>query len=84
VSQCVAVGAYDTTASDYEQGLLLTDSGGTWAAAQAPLPTNVQLAFGQFSQGTVASVSCPSAAACVAVGNYLATSGSGGLLLTQG
>ena len=84
VSQCVAVGAYDTTASDYEQGLLLTDSGGTWAAAQAPLPANVQLAFGQFSQGAVASVSCPSATACVAVGNYVATSGSGGLLLTQG
>ena len=84
VSQCVAVGAYDTTESNYEQGLLLTDSGGTWAAAQAPLPANVQLAFGQFSQGTVASVSCPSAAACVAVGNYVATSGSGGLLLTQG
>ena len=34
VSQCVAVGAYyDTTGGEWQQGLLLTDSGGSWSAA---------------------------------------------------
>jgi hypothetical protein len=74
----------ELTAVRTRAGLLLTLADGAWTAQQAPLPANVQLAFGQFSQGTVAGVSCPSAAACIAVGNYVATSGSGGLLLTQG
>ena len=84
VSQCVAVGAYyDNSGSDYEQGLLLTDSVGSWSAASAQLPANAQTAYGMYTQGWVNGVSCPSAAQCVAVGNYLATSGSGGLLLTR-
>ena len=80
LSQCVAVGTYyDNSGSDYEQGLLLTDSDGSWSAAPAPLPANAQTA----PQFWVNGVSCPSAAQCVAVGNYSATSGSGGLLLTR-
>ena len=69
--------------SSYEQGLLLTDSVGSWSAASAPLPANGQTAYGTYTQGWVNGVSCPSAAQCVAVANYLATSGSGGLLLTR-
>lgn len=82
--QCVAVGQYfSKSGDDYDQGLLLTDSGGSWKAAQAPLPANTQKAFGTITQGWLNAVSCPPAAQCVAVGNYAATSGSGGLLLTQ-
>jgi hypothetical protein len=84
VSQCVAVGAYyDNSGSGYEQGLLLTNSEGSWSAASAPLPANAQTAYGTYTQGLVSGVSCPSAAQCVAVGNYVANSGSGGLLLTR-
>ncbi len=36
---CVAVGTYENASSDQE-GLLLTDSGGTWTAEAAPLPAN--------------------------------------------
>jgi hypothetical protein len=66
-----------------EPGLLLTDSNDSWSAASAPLPANAQTAYGTYTQGQVNGVSCPSATQCVAVGNYYATSGSGGLLLTR-
>ena len=84
LSQCVAVGRYyDKSGSGFEQGLLLTDSGGSWTAAEAPLPANALKAFSRYTQASVNAVSCPPAAQCVAVGTYDATSGSGGLLLTQ-
>ena len=83
VSQCVAVGAYyDTTGGEWQQGLLLTGSGSSWSAAQAPLPANAQIMDNTVTTGSAVAVSCPSAAQCVAVGNYTATSGSGGLLET--
>jgi hypothetical protein len=78
-SFCVAVGSYlDTSGGD--DGLLLTWSGGEWTAAQAPLPAN---AAENPATAYLDSVSCASAAFCVAVGSYADTSGNwDGMLLT--
>ena len=78
-SQCVAVGYYQDT-SGVEQGLLLTWSGSSWTAAEAPLPANADEDNGFAG---VYDLSCPSASQCVAVGEYQDTSGNDrGLLLT--
>ena len=78
-SYCVAVGRYYTPNTDTDGALLLTWTGGSWQATQAPLPGNA----GYSSYASLKSVSCPSASYCVAVGYYTDTSGLGeGLLLT--
>ena len=78
-SYCVAVGRYYTPNTDTYGALLLTWTGGSWQATQAPLPGNA----GDPSYASLKSVSCPSASYCVAVGYYTDTSGLGeGLLLT--
>jgi hypothetical protein len=58
-------------------GLLLTWSGGSWTAAQAPLPAGATAA-------TLNAVSCPSASFCAAAGHCLddASGGQDPLLLT--
>jgi hypothetical protein len=76
---CTAVGQY-TDSSGNIQGLLLTETSGTWATGvNAPLPaaaTNPQV--------TLRSVSCVSADDCAAGGWYTDGSGHGqGLLLTE-
>lgn len=59
-SQCVVVG-YDRDASGANGELLLTESGGSWTAVQAPLPAGA-------TEGVLMGVSCVSASQCVAVG----------------
>lgn len=77
-SQCVATGRYQDV-SNYMQGLLLTLSGGTWSAAEAPQPDNSN-GYGEY--GTeVFGVSCPTASDCVAVGLYPTSFTTGGPLL---
>jgi len=77
-SRCVAVGSYTDTAGN-SQGLLLTGSGSSWTATEAPLPSNAASS----PDASVSGVSCPSASQCVAVGYYQDTSGdTQGLLLT--
>ncbi len=78
---CTAVGSYDVS-SGYSQGLLLTETSGTWAAGvEAPLPATADTIAGN---GEVDSVSCASAGNCTAVGSYPDSSGySQGLLLTE-
>jgi hypothetical protein len=72
VSQCVAVGYYN----DNQDGLLLTLSGGSWTAVEAPVP-------GGGTTPHVGTVSCASVNYCVAAGIYGDSSGHGqGLLLT--
>jgi hypothetical protein len=61
-----AVGEYSDVPGGTD-GLLITRSGTTWTAAEAPMPTDV-LTPGDAS---LASVSCP--ATCVAVGFYRGT-----------
>jgi hypothetical protein len=63
---CVAVGDYDEQGGG-QDGLLLTETNGTWSASQAPLPSAGSDAY-------LSSVSCPSATSCVAVGSYWASS----------
>src|ERR1022692_1380292 len=73
-SSCVAAGSY-LGASGYTQGLLLASRGSSWTATKAPLPAGAKA-------GWLASVACPSAAVCVAAGQYYDRSGNWqGLLL---
>jgi hypothetical protein len=75
-SSCVAAGRY-TDSSGNQQALLVTGSGSSWTAAEAPLPANAG------SGADLDSVACPSASSCVAAGTYTDSSGNGqGLLVT--
>ena len=77
-SSCVAAGFY-TDSSGNRQGLLVTGSGTSWTAAEAPLPANAGPDPGVW----LGSVACPSASSCVAAGGYTDSSGNGqGLLVT--
>ena len=64
---CDAVGSYNDTAGDL-QGLMVTESSGSWASGVAPtVPADAGATL--FVQ--VLSVSCADAGDCAAVGNYL-------------
>jgi hypothetical protein len=77
---CTAVGSYDDS-SGHQQGLLWTETSGTWAAGvEASLPANANTTPAGLS--SVSSVSCASAGTCTAVGEYIDSSGhEQGLLL---
>jgi len=68
---CAAVGYYEVT-SGGQQGLLETNSGGTWTATQAPLPAN---AASPPTTARLTSVSCSAGDVCTAVGFYYDTTG---------
>ncbi len=78
---CSAVGTY-TDSLGNSQGLLLSESSGTWATgAEATLPAGASSSNAFVS---VNSVSCGSAGNCSAVGTYTDSSGNGqGLLLSE-
>jgi hypothetical protein len=63
------------------QGLLITETGGTWAAGvEAALPANAAASNGR--EAEISSVSCASPGNCSAVGTYSDSSGTTqGLLL---
>jgi hypothetical protein len=69
-SSCVAVGSY-TDSSDNEDGLLVTGSGTSWTAAEAPSPTE-----------ELSAVTCPAVTSCVAAGDYISHGYSAPLLVT--
>jgi hypothetical protein len=75
---CAAVGEYQDNSHDV-QGLLLTESSGSWTASTAALPTGADTNPGV----SLASVSCASNGNCTAVGAYSASSNAEGLLLTE-
>ena len=81
---CTAVGGY-TDGSGHSQGLLLTETSGTWATGvEASLPANANAN----PNVSLDSVSCVSAGNCTAVGNYndsydSSTVQDQGLLLTE-
>ncbi len=77
---CTAVGRYTDSAGD-EQGLLLSESAGSWATGiEATLPANA----GADPSVGLSSVSCASPGDCAAVGSYLDSSGhTQGLLLSE-
>lgn len=72
---CVAAGQY-TDASGDTDGLLVTGSGSTWTATEAPLPANADHGYSVLS-----AAACPSASSCVAVGQYSSSAGNQGLLI---
>ncbi len=69
-AQCTAAGGYVDSAS-HLQGLLLTLSGSTWTAAEAPLPANASAS----PAAQLFTVACPSAAHCAAAGVYTTSTG---------
>jgi hypothetical protein len=78
-TMCNAVGSYkDGPGQTQYAGFIVSGSGGSWTAVQAPLPDN---ASGTYS--SLSAVACPSAKHCVAVGNYIDSTGiRQGLILT--
>lgn len=76
-TSCTAVGDY-TDSSGNQQGLVLTGSGTSWAASEAPLPADASGSPG----ADLSSVSCPSASSCIATGSYLNSSGYQAFMLT--
>ncbi|HTX00802.1 MAG TPA: hypothetical protein VMD59_18620, partial [Acidimicrobiales bacterium] len=76
---CLAVGYY-LDSSSVERPLLLTDSSGSWSAAEAPYPSGAPSS----SSAELEGESCPSATACVAVGYYLDSSSHDQPLLLTG
>jgi hypothetical protein len=79
VGNCTAIGFY-TDSADGQQGLLLTQTSGSWTAVKAPLPADAAANSGP----ALYSVSCASAGNCNAIGYYADSAGGAqGLLLTQ-
>ena len=77
---CSAVGGY-VDKSGHSQGLLLAETGGTWATGvKAPLPANM----GTNPEAEITSVSCASAGNCTVVGDYADSANHfQGVLLTE-
>lgn len=72
-TSCAAVGDYADTAGN-GRAFLMTESGGSWTAAEAPVPADAA------PEATTApvdlnSVACETATACIAVGQYVDSSG---------
>src|SRR5262249_50691193 len=75
---CAAAGSY-TDSSGHDEGMLLTGSGSSWAATEAPLPADADTQPYVY----LPSISCASATACTAAGFYYSTHGYRGLLVTR-
>jgi hypothetical protein len=71
---CVAIGDY-TDSSGNQQAMLITGSGTSWTATEAPLPPNATAWRPQGSGGGLAGLACASVSACVASGDYVDSSG---------
>jgi hypothetical protein len=67
VAACTAVGSYIDTAGN-RQGMFVTERGTAWTASRSPLPAGATVPGARLS-----AVTCPQSSACVAVGEYSAT-----------
>ena len=77
---CVAVGWY-FDGTERSQGLLLTETGGTWATGvEASVPTYPDITNPDV---TLTAVSCPSVGNCSAVGTFANNLGIDGLLINS-
>lgn len=79
IAECIAVGTY-FDASGHQQGLLEYSTGSSWKAMRAPVPVDAAANPGV----TLQALACPSAARCLAVGNYTDSSGHSEGLLESG
>jgi hypothetical protein len=70
-ASCVALGDY-VDFSGYQHGIVWTLSAGSWTASPVPLPAGVETA----DDTDVPVMSCPALGSCVAVGDYLDSSGT--------
>lgn len=78
VARCVAVGSYTDSSGD-RQGMLLSWSGKSWTARQAPLPAGAAAS----PSVSLNAVSCPDSSRCTAGGSYENSAAAPlGLLLT--
>jgi hypothetical protein len=68
---CTASGQYPAPSGN--QAMALTETSGTWEAAQITLPSNAANSFGQ--NASLGGVSCTTAGNCTGAGNYIDTSG---------
>jgi hypothetical protein len=84
VGNCEAVGTYRTgSAATSDVGLLLSETGGTWTASEAPLPSTGPDAANGAPDVSLPSISCTAAGSCEAIGVYsLLNGGDAGLLLS--
>jgi Protein kinase domain len=71
---CVAAGSYWNQGSGY-QGLVETESGGTWTAATPPLPSDAAPATSVATSPSLYEIACPAADNCIAVGSYTSPGG---------
>lgn len=81
-SACVTDGTYDAKVGSQVEGeaLLLTGSGMSWKAAQAPVPPNARMD----GSPSLSQVACPSASPCLAAGAYEVAAGYQRGLLESG
>ena len=78
VGSCIAVGVYNDSGG-HRQGLLLTETGGSWAATPAPLPPGANAS----PAVELLSAACAAPGICIAAGDYLDSGGKGqGVLLS--
>jgi hypothetical protein len=81
--ECVAVGEDADYASGNHDGLLVTESGGTWGAGVAPpLPADAAPTSDVYIDD-IDAVSCPATGSCTAIGTYQGAHSSEMLLLDQ-
>jgi outer membrane protein OmpA-like peptidoglycan-associated protein len=70
---CVAVGQYDDdVTTEYPEGLIETETAGTWSAQRAPLPADARA---NEPDVQLNDLSCSSSTSCVAVGTYVTALG---------
>jgi hypothetical protein len=79
VGSCVAAGTYEDSAGNI-QGLLLTQNGGAWVAARAPIS-----GLNAYSDPDLqpSAISCTGVGNCVVVGSYNGLGQEQGLILTD-
>jgi hypothetical protein len=76
---CVAVGNYGDSNENNVMPLLEIFDGGTWTAAEGPVPTDDPTT----AENDLDAVSCPVAGECVAAGSFGGSNGWTGMILTQ-
>jgi uncharacterized protein YjbI with pentapeptide repeats len=79
-TQCSAGASYFDSQSASNLAALLHWTGKLWSETKAPLPSDA--AKGLREPSSLTSMSCPSAARCLAGGNYQSTAGSDAMLLS--